>query len=408
MQALLRLWHALESCPWHATMMAEWEEVLGSDVALVRPHLRPTGELSSVMPCTSPGGEGCPRHVHDRGGGTFEAVCGNLPQECPPLKLKKSALAVLALDRAAALAPLLANLCEQECLAVPEVAAEEGVLPLGTCSRRGERILVVLASPEAQQHRLQLRELRAKAGAAALIVLVQGKGEDAVVEPGLARLSLDTGASELKLWRAVRLLYPESWGGRAKAREALFEEVQLELASIPGERHLVRLNGVELKDFRTSDQRFARLLVLAAARVKDRDVEAGGWVKKVPTLQVDERENDVTDLRKAFVAEQDDGFASLTVEERRALVQSSTERPGLLRLPLHPLHIRFDESLRGLRFISDKQPEAPPKPAKSAKLVRNQEQSRRCTLELLATARSLGVPLPSQEELLAQEASSQP
>ncbi|MBK8172841.1 MAG: hypothetical protein IPK60_21235 [Sandaracinaceae bacterium] len=72
---------------------------------------------------------------------------------------------------------------------------------------------------------------------------------------------------------------------------------------------MVRLSGGLLARRLPRQRRtkFARLLRLAAARAAAPDVEEGGWLKKAPHLQLDEREVDLVDLRNALVADQPDG-----------------------------------------------------------------------------------------------------
>jgi hypothetical protein len=97
----------------------------------------------------------------------------------------------------------------------------------------------------------------------------------------------------------------------------------------------------------------------------------------------------------------------MTVAERKALVQSSTDRPGLLRLPLNPRHIRFDPSLKDVRLLGDKQnePRTPAtgkskrKTSGSDDLARNKTQARAKALKMLGEARKLGVPLPEESVL---------
>ena len=86
MQTLLRLQRSLEAAPWSCAVLAEWQVRFGQDLALLKPHLKPTGERAAVFPCPNGGGEGCPRQVHERDGG-FVAVCGNVPAECEPFTL---------------------------------------------------------------------------------------------------------------------------------------------------------------------------------------------------------------------------------------------------------------------------------------------------------------------------------
>lgn len=402
MQTLLRLWRTLEGCPWDRAVAAEWRERFARDFALLEPHLKPSGALATTYPCPSGGGEACPRQVHERDGG-FVAVCANLPTECAPVPLKKTELAVLTLDRAAALAPVIARVGADESLVATELAGLDGLLPLGILVRRVGRTLAVVATADASRERGAILELRRKAGADAVAVLVPGRLEARLVDDGHAELGLDTPA--LRLHQALKLLWPESWTARAKTKEAIFEDVELVFAA-DAQKHIVLLNGELLKEFRISDIRFARLLRLAAARAADLDVENGGWLKKAPHLQLDEREMDLVDLRNALVADQHDGYAGMTIAERKVLVQMSTDRPGLLRLPLNPRHIRFDPSLKEVRLLGDQQNE-PREPAKGGKrktkgaddFAQQKAQTRAKALKMFDEARKLGVPLPEESVL---------
>lgn len=406
MQTLVRLQAGFEACLWNHAVLAEWKERFGHDFHLLAPHLTPTGRLAPTYPCPNPGGDNCPRIVHERDGG-FVAVCANLPTECEPLPLKKTELAVLTLDREAALAPVIAGVCAHEGLLAADVAALEGLLPVGVLVRRVGRTLVVLATDEGSRQRGAILELRRAAGADAVTVVVADRREPRLVGEGHAELGLD--APWLRLHRALKLLWPESWAVRAKTKEAVFEEVELVFAS-EADKHVVRLNGELLAEFRFSNIRFARLLLLAASRAAALDVEEGGWLKKTPHLQLDPGEVDLVDLRKALVADQPDGYAGLAVAERKALVQSSPDRQGMLRLALHPRQIHFDPSLANLRLLGDEPDEAEEKPAKGkAKTKRKTSGSddhahamamaRARTLKMLGQARTLGVPLPDDSAM---------
>lgn len=403
MRTLLRLQQSLEAAPWRRAVLAEWQGHFGQDFGLIRPHLKPTGERAEVYPCPHGGDDGCPRVVHQRDGG-FVAVCGNVPAECAPLPLTKGQLAVLALDSAAALGPVVARVCAEEGLLATEATGLEGLLPLGVLERRVGRTLVVLATPEASTRRGAALELRRAAGAEAVAVAVAGRREARLVGEGHAELGFD--APGLRLHRALKLLWPESWAARAKAKEAVFEDVELDFAS-EADRHVVRLNGELLAAFRVSDAKFARLLRLAAARAAAPDVEEGGWLKKAPHLQLDAAEVDLVDVRNALVADQPDGYAGMTAAERKALLQSSTDRPGMLRLPLNPRHVHFHPSLANLRLLGDKQNEPrEEKPAKgkrrtsdSGEFARNKTQARARAIKMLGEARALGVPLPDDATL---------
>ena len=85
MQTLLRLQRSLEAAPWSRAVLAEWQERFGPDLALIKPHLKPTGERAGVFPCPNGGGEGCPRQVHERDGGvgSVSMMCRNTSAICP-------------------------------------------------------------------------------------------------------------------------------------------------------------------------------------------------------------------------------------------------------------------------------------------------------------------------------------
>lgn len=59
---------------------------------------------------------------------------------------------------------------------------------------------------------------------------------------------------------------------------ALFDEMTMTFATVPGERHIVHINGHALSGFQHSDLKFIRLLCLAVAG--DADVDGGGWLEK--------------------------------------------------------------------------------------------------------------------------------
>ena len=231
--------------------------------------------------------------------------------------------------------------------------------------------------------------------------------------PRCARLRRTGGeGGGLRLYRALRLLWPESWAARAKAKEAIFEDVELVFAAEP-DRYIVRLNGAPLEDFRLSDTLFARLLRLAVARSSDRDVVNGGWLKKTPHLQLDSSEVDLVHLRAALVGDGPDYLAGTTAAERKALIQTSTSRPGCLRLPLNPRHIHFDPSLERMRLLGELQTEArEPAAGKKRKTSGSEEfaqqktQTRAKVLKMLEAVRKHGVPVP--EERVLKSRSTEP
>ena len=216
MDTLLRLWRTLDGIPWREALLAEWQECLGDDFPLVQEHLSPTGELATTYPCQSGAGDGCPRQVHERGGGVFEAVCGNLPAECAPLRLRKIELAVLRLDEVAALGAQAERVRLWECLEPAGVEAYAGILPIGRIVRRAGSALVVLATPEQAKARGAVLELQRRAGTDRAVVLVAGRWEDQCSPEGVVELAM-TEPGHPRLHRAAKLLWPEVWAGRAKA-----------------------------------------------------------------------------------------------------------------------------------------------------------------------------------------------
>jgi len=394
MEALIRCWRAVEACDWVEAIRLEWEKHFGVDAAALRPYLRPTGDIDERYPCFHGlGGERCPRRVHQRNGG-YESVCGTIPAWCAASRMKKTDLAVYALDAPAFLRPMVAGVCERELLEPVALPGMKGLLPVGILARRAGRVLVVLATREGAAQLGAVLHLRHRARADAVAVIVDDKRPDTCTEDGVVELSMGDPA-EPRLWRALRLLWPESWAERAKRKEAIFEDVRLEIATTV-EGHVVRLNGVELEDFRYSDIKLARLLVLAAARHGDLDVERGGWINK-PTLQLTEKEKDLGELRRALV-DTADKRVGLSEAERKALLQASASRPGAVRLALHPRNIRLDESLRGLRLLGDGP--ASPGPTRrgatgSTVLAQAQNRPSAKAMKMLAEARRLGAPLPA-------------
>jgi len=407
-ETLVRLWRTLDACPWHEAVLAEWSEQFANELELLQLHLRLTQDLATVYPCPNGAGDGCPRHIHDRGSGEYEAVCGNLPAECEPVQLRKTDLVVYRLDRGAALAPHVARICDRECLAPVSIKPFEELLPVGKLVRRAGTALVVLGTPETAARRGATLELKRRVQTDEVVVLVAGRWQDQRSPEGVVELAVGNPA-EPELWRAVKLLWPESWTARAKDRDGIFEEVTLEIGT-SAERHVVRLNGVDVHGFDHSDMKLARLLVLATKRAFERDPEGGGWLKKDPVLELDDKEEALGELRQTLLKDLPDDFARLSTEERRALIGTSPRQIGCLRLALHPRNVHFDDSLRGLRLLGERQTDArdasprKKKPTRKstkgvATLHQNQAQARACTVRMLDAARKQGADLPTVSEL---------
>lgn len=384
--------------------------MFGADVERLRPHLRPTKELASVYPCPSGAGDGCPRHVHAGENGFFEAACGNVPPECDRIQLRKSELAVLRLDRTEALAPLVEEVRAREYLAPAGVEPFDAFLPIGRLERQAGTALVVLTTSSHAHKRAAALELNRRANTDKVVVLVSGPWQDQSSLDGV--VELEVGPNEDPgLWRASKRLWPESWEKRGVDPEEIFEDVSLEIGT-SDERHVVKLNGAHIQAFDRSDIKLARLLLLAAQRIYDTDVKNGGWLKKTPFLELDDKEEDLVALRTAFLRDLPDDFAKLTTVERKGLIATSKKRAGYIRLALHPRRIRLDESLRGLRLCGNEEDAAAPDPVPksrkktvrkptrgSAALKKAQELARKRVERILDAARKLGAPVPTTAEL---------
>ena len=288
---------------------------------------------------------------------------------------------------------------DQNGLAPLDVTPGKSVVPVGVLTRRGMRLPVVWmlqAFPPFDELCLGLRQKR---GGDGLVVLL-GRGSQALTAPlTAARVAVldmrDDAGGDLHLYRALDLLDPRYRERRVSEATAIFDEVALELSTVPGERHVVRLNGHEFGGFQKSDLKFLRLLYLAAARAADGDVEGGGWVEKFK-LQGDDKDHDLEALREELRRHT---HPALSENERVALVKSSPKRDGRVRLAVAPNHIRFDESLARLLFVGEQQTAGKASKRKktpgAADLERNLARGQKVAKKLLADARKLGVPAPS-------------
>lgn len=59
------------------------------------------GEIANLFPCPSPGAEGCPRQILDKGDGVFIAFCGRNPPECDDVVLEDGDVRLLEFDKIA-------------------------------------------------------------------------------------------------------------------------------------------------------------------------------------------------------------------------------------------------------------------------------------------------------------------
>src|SRR5437879_2836656 len=98
MTSLTRFWRALDRPVGVCGVTAELHRLLGSDLRVVAPLLRALPVRSETYPCSTPGGEGCPRRVVVRDDGHAVAVCGCSPKECDPFPLKPEDVVVREFD----------------------------------------------------------------------------------------------------------------------------------------------------------------------------------------------------------------------------------------------------------------------------------------------------------------------
>lgn len=195
--------------------------------------------------------------------------------------------------------------------------------------------------------------------------------------------------------RAEGALTPAERERRIKNRQALFDDVTFEFATDPGVRHVLRINGYDAGGFRKSDVKFTRLLLLAAKRAADQDVESGGWLEKWRLLG-DDKDHDLRDLRDDL---EKYPHPDLNPEELKALIKASGSRDGRIRLAVHPGNISFDASLASFQFIGEQQTR--PKSGGRRRTPGTAEheaqlrQGQKNAAKLLAEARKLGVPGPA-------------
>ncbi len=293
---------------------------------------------------------------------------------------------------------VFAALRERNGLEPIEAALEPAIVPVGILARRGRRVPVVWMLQPEDPFDAICSGLAHRLGSDGLIVLLSRPGGQlqGVCRPGcIVILPVpETRDGDLALWRALDAIDPQYRRARIDDPAALFDDVTMEFATIPGERHVVRINGHDCSGFRISDIKFARLLLLAAARAAEADAEAGGWIEKWRLLG-DEKDHDIEALRRELENHPVNGLSAAAM---KSLIKSSPNRDGRIRLALDPRHVRFDESLQSLRLVGENRTK--PKSGRkdstpgTKQLARNLEKARKNAETLLKKARELGVPVP--------------
>ena len=272
-------------------------------------------------------------------------------------------------------------------------------VPVGIYARRGKRFPVVWMPARPPGFEDLCRGLAYRLAGDGLVVLVSrlvpGEAGRACESAAVVLDLADAPDGDLRLWRVLDLVDPDYRRRRLEDGGALFDDVHIELATEPGVRHVLRINGIEHGGFQRSDVKFTRLLYLAAQRAADPDVEGGGWLKKT-RLQDDDKNHETEAVRDELCRPD---HPDLSAEELRVLVTTSPRRDGTVRLAVHPRSIRFDGSLARFQFVGEQQTE--PRSKKRFKtpgarqLAQNLQAGREAAEQFLAAARTLGVPGPA-------------
>jgi hypothetical protein len=270
------------------------------------------------------------------------------------------------------------------------------IVPVGLLVRRGMRLPVVWMLEVFPPFEETCLGIRQKLGGDGLVVLLSrshvARAGDLLARRVVVVELFDRTDSDLALWQAIDALDPAYRERRVRDASAIFDDVKIEFATVPGERHIVRINGREFRGFQKSDLKFLRLLYLAAVRADDHDVEHGGWVKKSALLG-DRKDHAIEALREEL---RKYDHPDITDEERSALLRTSPTRDGLIRLAVHPSLLRFDESLSKLRLVGEQhtrtRSEHRRKTPGAADLEQNLARARQIAMKLLAEARTHGVP----------------
>ena len=129
----------------------------------------------------------------------------------------------------------------------------------------------------------------------------------------------------------------------------IYEDVIIELACIPGRRHIVQINGAKCRGFDTSDIAFSRLLLLAAHRKRDANVYFGGWVSR-DDVHIDDKNRRLDILTQALTKCESCG---LELDDLTGLIRTNPEKDKTLRLALDPTNIIIAPSILNIRPIND-------------------------------------------------------
>jgi hypothetical protein len=290
---------------------------------------------------------------------------------------------------------VFAALRERNDLAPLDHGLGDTIVPVGQLLRRGRCIPVVWMLQPTEPFDAICLGTRARLGADNLVVLLSHTTGQTVnvCRPGnFVVLDIpDDRYGDLALWRALDAIDPTYRRTRITDATAIFDDLTVEFATVPGERHVVRINDHDVVGFRQSDLKFMRLLYLAATRAKDLDVEGGGWMEKW-RLHGDDRDHDMEALRNELAKSP---HPDLTSAELRALIKTSPSRDGRIRFAVHPRRIHFDASLARLAFVADlrtcSRTDKKRRTPGADQLEENRRQGLRVAEKLLKDARKTGV-----------------
>ncbi|MBK7537531.1 MAG: hypothetical protein IPI49_19605 [Myxococcales bacterium] len=278
------------------------------------------------------------------------------------------------------LTAVLAALAHRNSLAPMGTAVEPPFTAVGLLRQRGLRLPVVWLRAAPPGFVLLCKALRATLGGDGLIVLVAKLPPPCfAASDRICVIEVPCSADgDLCLLRALEELHP-GYREQALVDPTLdFDHIRLRLDSHQGLRHIVQINGHDVGGFRSSDVKFARLLLLAVARKQGAN---DGWVPKHVLCDDDPKGHAIEKLRNELGTYHVPGLGE---PELRALVRCHR---GGVRLALPPAHIDIDVPLDALRFVG---PAAqPPAAGARPRVTARQRQGLQNAKSLLRTCQEM-------------------
>jgi hypothetical protein len=280
---------------------------------------------------------------------------------------------------------VFAKLAMRNGLAPLSAAVPKPFLGVGLLRRRGLDVAVVwLRAPKLGFEQL-CRGLRADLGVDGLVVLVSKMPPTSLVPADrIVAFELASDArGDMQLIRALEQLTPDYRKRVADDPMLDLDYVRLRLATRPGDRHVVEINGHDFGGFRKSDLKFLRLLLLAAARKGGKD---DGWIDKSRLRDGSDKDPALNDLRADLSKYEVPG---LSEDERKALLRVQRGE-GLIRLGVPPENIELDDSLAQFEFVATTT--TVKKDGTKTKPTKKQEEGLQNAATLLRDCRRLGAP----------------